>query len=463
MTASGYFQCAYHGWSFDGKDGSCVEIPQIVRATEDGKQKRSATIPSQACTKAVPAMIHQNMVWLFPGKGGLEKALLAPPPPSVPEELKADKKLSTYMRDMPVDFSILLSNICDPDHGLFSHQSTGFDMYSASLDCGFETFVSEETDGGKGWSLRTSVDAKDKVLELDRSIRMANKPKQKKSKKKKDVAPTPWATTHFQAPSVVRMNRVNKETGEVKFVILFYICPVGVGRSRFMTANLAPIKVPRWALALSLNNFLDQDTYLLATQQGNLLAQEAEDLRAAMDENGIDRWDTEGAKGLRLKTRTKSFVLPSPTDKIGARLERFWDATLSKCPNRVKHLLKLDESGAFLQNPTREFVLDRKSQVLDITKDARGVVRNCKRTKKTSLVLSIALMVGKALALSAARPTGLLNSVLLKTSVLISTLTGLSLVSLLAEKLEREYYFKYTDDYRRADLKKIPERIWLDK
>jgi nitrite reductase/ring-hydroxylating ferredoxin subunit len=75
VTSTGNFQCAYHGWSFDGKTGSCVEIPQVVGA--DGSMPG---LPSRSRGKAVPAMIHQGMVWLFPG-GGLEEALLAPPPP----------------------------------------------------------------------------------------------------------------------------------------------------------------------------------------------------------------------------------------------------------------------------------------------------------------------------------------------------------------------------------------------
>ena len=458
MTASGYFQCAYHGWSFDGKNGDCVEIPQIVRRTEDGGQT-SATIPSKACTTAVPAMIHQGMVWLFPG-GNLEKALLAPAPPSVPNELASTLKLTTYVRDMPIDFSILLSNICDPDHGLFAHQATGFDLYAASIDCGFESFVSEETDGGKGWSLRTKVDAKDKLLEMDRSFRNT-RAKTAKTKSKDPATNSPWATFNFHAPTHVRMNRVDKETGETKFASLFYVCPVGVGRSRFMAGVLAGMKFPRWVYSVGTSDFLDQDTYLLATQQGKLLAKEADDLREAMKESGIDRDDTEGAKGLGLKTRTRSFVLPSPTDKIGSRIERFWDATLSRCPNRVQHLLKLDESGAFLQTPSREFVLDRKAQILDISKDARGAVRNSKRTKRIGLVLSIALVIGKMVSLSA-RPSGPLSPIL-RTAFLIPTLTGLSLTTLLADKFEKQYYFKYTDDHRKADLKKIPKKMWLDR
>ena len=485
MTAKGYFQCAYHGWSFDGSTGDCVEIPQIVFQTKkdgDGnaQQLQSATIPSRACANtAVPAQIHQGMVWLFPG-GGLEKALLAPPPPSVPADLftnhSNDVKMTTVVRDMPIDFSILLSNICDPDHGLFAHQSTSFDMYTASLDCGFESFVSEETDGGKGWTLRTKIDAKDKILELDRSLRETTKAKSKlkskKSDKSKQKPESPWATFRFYAPSHVRMNRVNKETGETKFVSLFYVCPVGVGRSRFMSATLSGFKIPRWLIALNLNNFLDQDTYLLATQQRRLLAQEADGLRAAMKENNIDdRNDAERIKGLALKTRTKNFVLPSPTDRVSAKLEQFWDATLARCPNRAKHLLNLDESGAFLQTPSREFVLDRKTQSLDISKDSRDVVRNCKRTKRVSRVIAIALALGKVACMVTAKTAATSRTTpplafvkfVFKTSFLAPALTCLSLAFSLAAKLEREYYFKYTDKYRRADMKKIPEKIWLDK
>jgi hypothetical protein len=60
------------------------------------------------------------------------------------------------------------------------------------------------------------------------------------------------------------------------------------------------------------------------------------------------------------------------------------------------------------------------------------------------------------------QPLAFVNFVF-KTSFLVPALTCLSLASSLAGKLEREYYFKYTDKYRRADMKKIPEKIWLDK
>lgn len=458
ITAGGNFQCAYHGWSFNGKTGDCVEIPQILR--NEGGKETSATIPSRACATAVPAQIHQGMVWLFPG-GGLEKALAAPPPPSIPAEFYEMKK-SIIVRDMPVDFPILLSNICDPDHGLFAHQDKNFDMYTASLDCPFESFVSEETDGGKGWSLNTKVDSKKKIIELDRSLRERLDPKRKNSKSKKSMDSATWATFHFHAPTHVRMNRIDKETGKSTFVFFFYVCPVGVGRSRFMAGGLSSVKVPRWINYLMVANFLDQDTFLLATQQRNVLSMEADDLRALMEEQGINRNDTERVKSLQMRTRRNNFCLASPTDGIGSKIEQFWDATLARCPNRVKHLLKLDESGAFLKTPSREIVLDRKTQNLDICKDSRGVVRNCRRARRATRILAIALSLAKFGSLITSEPSGLMKPVL-KTSSLVATFALLFVTSSLADKLEKEYYFKYTDDLRGKDMKKIPKQIWVDR
>jgi len=455
ITKSGYFQCAYHGWSFNGKTGDCVEIPQIVKHGGD-----LATIPSRACTTAVPAQIHQGLVWLFPG-GGLEKALTAPPPPSYPKMFDGLKKY-TYVRDFPIDFPILLSNICDPDHGLFAHQDSAFDMYTASLDCPFESFSSEEIDDGKGWVLETKVDSKDKIQELDRSRRDTLDPKQKKTKKKKSAdASTPWATSRFHAPTHVRLNRVDKETGAVKFASLFYVCPVGVGRSRFLSAGISPLKVPRWVVAIIVSNFLDQDTYLLATQQKNLLMKEADDLRQMMKEQGIDASDTEKVKKLRLRTRRNAYCLPSPTERSGSKMEQFWDATLARCPNRVKHLIRLDESGALLETPSREIVLNRKTQILDNCKDLRDVVRNCGKAKRASTFLAISLSIAKFVSLKLGQPS--LMRPLLKMSSMSYTFAILFMVSKLADKLEKEYFFKYTDDYRRRDMKKIPEKIWIDR
>jgi len=36
------------------------------------------------------------------------------------------------VRDLPVDFTVLMENVVDFDHGAFAHQALPFDLYSGS-------------------------------------------------------------------------------------------------------------------------------------------------------------------------------------------------------------------------------------------------------------------------------------------------------------------------------------------
>jgi phenylpropionate dioxygenase-like ring-hydroxylating dioxygenase large terminal subunit len=437
------FQCAYHGWSYDGKSGECAEIPQI--ATADGS---SAKIPSRSRANAVPAQIHQEMVWLFPG-GGLEEALQAPPPPTVAEVETNGFKLGQYVRDFPVDWPIVVSNVFDPDHGMFAHQASTFDMYTASKEFPIE-LEQDYPNEGRGWIMKSKVDSRDKMKQVDAKLRETKDPSKKKNKKKKKGDERElWASSYFYAPFHLQLKRVDKETGSTNFVSTFYICPVGVGRVRLMAAQGSKMSIPRWITKVFTDNFLDQDTYLLATQQKNILTAEAKEVEELM------KMDPSKIKSQTMKTRRKMFCLTSPTEKVGARLEQFWDATLLRVPNRVERLLQLNAAGAFATTPPREVVLDRKRQQLDICKDSQGVVKNCQTISKYSKLVGITTVAAKVLG---------------KTPKIISSPTGMAvtlglcyLASFMASKLEREYYFKYTDDYRKKDLTKIPEKIWLDK
>jgi nitrite reductase/ring-hydroxylating ferredoxin subunit len=96
-----YLQCAYHGWSFDA-NGTCVDIPQSSGSP--------STYSPRACAKAVPALVHQGMLWLWPGPDPPHKM-----PPTVPELDDPAFKVLRLVRDFPIiDWSILLSNIMDP-------------------------------------------------------------------------------------------------------------------------------------------------------------------------------------------------------------------------------------------------------------------------------------------------------------------------------------------------------------
>lgn len=204
----------------------------------------------------------------------------------------------------------------------FAHQSTAFDMYSASKDYPLE-IEQEYPNGGKSWLLKSKVDALDKLLDVDSKLRGIDEQKKKKKGGKEEEER--WATSTFYAPIHLQLKRVSKETGETNFVSTFYICPVGVGRSRFMAATVAKFATPRWLQKVVTDNFLDQDTYLLATQQQNILSAEAKEIQEMMKD------DVSLSTPLRtkvMKTRRNMFCLTSPTEKVGARLEQFWDTTL---------------------------------------------------------------------------------------------------------------------------------------
>ena len=391
-------------------------------------------------------------------------------------------------------------------------------MYAASKDYPQQLEELFPNDG-QSFTLHGRVDAARKLLAVDETLR--NTKGKKKSKKdvdeskppsplwdnirsivngktkKKDNGDddetkaklTPWATSYFVAPAHVRQKRVDKDTGKTNFMTTFFICPVGVGKSRFMAASVAKMKVPRWLTTIMLDNFLDQDTYLLATQQQNQLPLEVSDIRDMIKEGKVKKKNaadddiiTDIVSSKRaMTTRKKNLFMPSPTDKFGSRLERFWDATMTRVPNRIPNLLKLDNSGAFLpaNMPTRFDVLNRETQHLQHSRDAQDTVRTCKKIAKickyvfTALVCSklyltsIAAVVGGGVTSPASMSPALswmikMNSIL-KLSLVFPTLLLTGLVGKLAEKLRLEYYFKYTDDLRQRDMDNIPKKVWIDK
>jgi len=120
-------------------------------------------------------MISQQMVWIFLGEGGMERALQVPPPPRIPElDLDGFKIQGEQVRDFyEVDWTILIENIMDPDHGIFAHQFTPFDNYIASKDhpqIVEEEMVTTPTDSEPciNYKIISSVDAVEKMVARNR-------------------------------------------------------------------------------------------------------------------------------------------------------------------------------------------------------------------------------------------------------------------------------------------------------
>lgn len=441
ITEGGNFQCAYHGWSFNGTTGDCLEIPQVVQGNGGNAVMSSSR---RACATAVPAMIQQEMVYLFPG-GNLEKALLAPLPPRVPELDEKGWRSIPIARDFPVDWAILLENIMDPDHGLFAHGQVGFDLYSASSSVP-QTLQEERTQDG-GWTVTSSVDAEYKLMDLNKKLIGA---KQKKTKKEET---TKNSILTFVAPTFSSYCRRDKVSGETSFISAFYITPTGTGRSRFMTAVIykAPFKLPRWVSIVGLNNFLDQDTYLLATQQEHVLGYEAEAVQKMTDDDPTT---------FNSCVRRTRFNYRSPSEKMAVRVGAFWDATLSRVPNRVAALQKYDGTTTL---PPRSIVLDRAEQHLAICPESQSMVAKCSFAEKWSRNLQWLAVASKAYVTLVARGAWAARvDAWLRPTVLISAFVMSAVVRYLAQRLRKEYYFKYTSDLRDQDLTNIP-KVWRDK
>lgn len=469
ITASGLLQCAYHGWSFDGTTGACQQIPQVASGGAGASTTASTTASSTAttttasnsysartCAKAIPAVIHQGMLWLWPGPvptaAGAEPL---PTPPTVPELDDPSFSVTRVVRDFPqVDWTLLVSNILDPDHGIFAHQTIPFDWYSASPEHPL-TVQEESVANGTGWHLRTSVPAVEKLLKRDKELRrqLSPPPQSKKgpfsffSKSKKanaastkGAAPQLLATSIFLAPTTVMLSRRSGTfESETKFVTAFWVSPTGTGRSRFFSASAGRIpkwlKIPRWLVHWNLNNFLDQDTVLVASQQPAVLSAEA-----------------------RGRKRSSLFAYASPTDRSVRLIDAFWDATASRAPNRARVLQELYQTGRLRHTPDRRTVLDRHVQHLNLCPDSQGLVRNCRILRTAALTVAAVVATNMLLLLLPQRTTILSRSWRQPLLLLVTSL----LTAWGSESLRRGFYFCYPEAKRNRDLRNIPAKTWTD-
>ncbi|KAL7516682.1 hypothetical protein ACHAWX_001670 [Stephanocyclus meneghinianus] len=458
------------------------------------------------------------MVWIHPALTPLEAlsreqegTLLGPP--RIPEIDMEGYKTTVAVRDFPIDWTVLMENIMDPDHGYFAHSSSGtalaFDWYSSD---GTENMIdiqeeftelpsgTSKSKGRVGWKITSSVNAVDKLVKYNREVRMKNNTTKNSQSsallvnKPKKNDPPKLATTTFIAPSIITLGRRTNSTSSSQFLTGFWICPVGTGKSRFMSAAISksPISIPRWLVHINLNNFLDQDTYLLVGQNRAVLKKEAECYIAQSSSMENNTTVTSISSD---SVRKSTYVYKSPSERMGVRIGQFFDATLSRVPNRKEALLSWYNRNSngnllFEEWPSREVVLDRFRQHTSVCPDSLDVVRNCDSVMKISKVIGAALIFLKVMfrsspfpwlqeSFSYAFPTSvhaarqILTQVIAKIMMnrvvqsLLSGKTFYSILSLLALshwiafRVEREFFFKFDDALHRKDVKYIANN-WVD-
>ena len=324
-----------------------------------------------------------------------------------------------------------------------------------------------------GWKATNSVPAVEKLIAYNSNFRLDGVKKKQDSKKKTD-GPTKMATTIFQAPSVVSMGRRDNATAPAAFVSGFWVSPTGAGRSRFMASATAksPIAVPRWATHMNLNNFLDQDTYLLVGQNRATLKREAEGY-LAMDESDATN-----------PVRKSTYVYRSPSEKLPTRLGQFFDATLSRSPNRRESVLawyrRNTEGGKLIgPGPSRREVLDRHEQHTKICPDSSDLVERCDRVMKRSRMVAVTLVLARLLlgggvagVAEGASVQGFVQRAagLAACAARRSVLRSGPFVAILAvamamyrgsSLIKREFHFKTDEGRHRHDVKAISD-MWAD-
>jgi len=450
--------------------------PPIQKETSNQKRRREDAT-------AVATTVVQGMVWLQPSYTPLEAlaamnncTLLSPP--TIPEMDMEGYKSTCAVRDFPIDWTVLTENILDPDHGYFAHSSSGaakgFDWYSAD---GSENVMSvdEEFSNG-GWKITSSVNAVEKLIEYNRDVRSSDdkaaKTKDTMESSKQQQQPPKLATSTYTAPSLISLGRRENSTSPSNFVTAFWVCPVGAGRSRFMSAAVGktPFSIPRWMVHINLNNFLDQDTFLLLGQHRSVLKREAEGYLQMRDDETTNSNDV----------RKSTYVYRSPSEKLPVRLGQFFDSTLARVPNRREGVLAWYNKNVYNHKllepwPQREQVLDRYEQHTKVCPDSSDVVRRCDKVIKTSRLMGFALlfmrMVSTGVPIIPTSRIPIISTTqqvvsrfaasFLQNKLFYSTLGLAYLLHTIASRIRREFYFKFNDELHRSDIKYIAKN-WKD-
>lgn len=519
ITSNGQIQCSYHGWTFNGTSGQCTSIPQLL--ADSVSSSSSLLSDKRICGKTFPIMIHQNMIWLYPGGydyiDNNQLSYRTIYPPTIPEINMPNAISQSVIRDFPIDYMILLENIMDPDHGLFAHHAPAFDLYSASNTIPMnieESFLNN----GTSWIITSRVQAIPKLISYHTKIMNQLKNKKQKEKKKEKSSSSnnnnnvKIATTTFYAPNVVVMARRDPMTNDTNFVSTFYICPVGTGKSRFMSCGTTIISnpilnkiihIPRWIQHIFVNNFLDEDTYLLATQQNQLLQYEL---------NNIIQYNSMNNNILKKDyinpVRRHQYIYRSPSEKLNAKIGQFWDITSLRIPQRTESLISFQQSTTPL---SREIILDRSKQHLQICPESQEFVNKCTKIQYMCQWLSSILIGWKlyvhiflsqhlivmiknvatkmiqmkpttttaAAATSAAtnmigtsylfnnnslyynKILSFLISIVLNNKIFFSILLSCFIIQYIMKQLIKEFYFIYNQSYHNKKVNGI-SKVWFD-
>ncbi|CAE7465706.1 PAO [Symbiodinium sp. CCMP2592] len=345
VDESGHIECPYHGWTFDGRTGTCHKIPQATSFDEDLGSRCSVTV--------FRTSERQGLIWVWGQPGAsieeADESLI----PICDAMESSEFEWIDVSRDMPYSADILLENLLDSSHVPFTHHKTVSKRENAQpLPLQITERISAS--GFRGAFKKDTPVGKQGTDAINNGRRTAR-------------------STMFKAPTYMHHrirtsdSKGNLDNGFETWTVA-YATPSGPGRSRLFARfpfrfpapkfgpNLPRLLVrhlPDWLNHLGQLRVLDDDNIFLPIQE-----------RQVQDAGG---WRT--------------YIMPTSADTFVTAFRTWFDRAgpPPHAPSAV------DEYRS--RQPTRAELLDREAQHTAHCASCTGAVRNSRKAVSLCRVL----------------------------------------------------------------------------
>ena len=227
-------RCAYHGWEFNEK-GVCKDIPQMKKEDKSVEKKEWFS----NCLTTYKTHCYGDLLWVYTGNKKINH---------YPEDIYNLDDSPIFMRDLPYGLYILLENFFDPAHIPFAHHKLqGNKERAKPIKI---KLLSNLNDTNKFSVLFNETD--DNIIERIGIMNFT-------------------MPCHYTLESKMVNSKMNIVNG-----INIFAVPIQKDKTRlfvqynFNKENLnykLYNSIPIWMRHLSLNRFLDSDTYILHKQE----------------------------------------------------------------------------------------------------------------------------------------------------------------------------------------------------
>lgn len=370
IAEDGLLECPYHGWAFRG-DGQCDRIPQQPATG-------SAQTAKRACAKALPAIVRQGLLFVYPGQPQNAPQVAVPLIEPMLDGSEDWVCLNTF-RDLPYDALTLLENVLDASHIPFTHHATVGNRANAAPVAAMEVERADKQGFEGVWP------------EGPRRGTLGSQ------------------TTHFIAPALMWHDLTSKQFGRTLTVV--YATPIRKGECRvfarfpFKFASKLPrffLKLaPTWYSHIGQNGVLEDDQIFLHFQE-----------RYLEQQGGSANF-------------SQAFYLPTAADRFVAAL-RTWVNTYEADPFPGQSLPPAQPIAA----------------LLDRYHSHTQHCASCRSALKTIQRLRLGLAIGGAIAWAIATGVGLLGGPAFAwggaIGVILTLLAGAAWLGL--GQLERQFF-----------------------